>query len=165
MVSVSWMWFPFCIEIHMEDIYSIYLLKLYICTTCINHLKIMSTTLLSLNSLFFFLFIAPRNSPKMAMFLIYNIKNCSPHNIPFLSPHLVEMFLLNCTSLWWLCLLQEHENSPIWDCSLLWRALCITGTLSSLWAPTGNTALCSQLKQNKDFIFGYASAYQAKIVL
>lgn len=48
---------------------------------------------------FFFFLLPPEILPKWPYFSFIKIKNCSPYDIPFPSPTLVELFLLNFTSL------------------------------------------------------------------
>lgn len=108
----------FFILSHMEDIYSICLLNFYICTTCINCLKLWwwNSCLWVVICFPTFSFSLPQEILlKQPCFSFFQFKNCSPGDRPFLFTTLVEKFSSNCILLWWFVPLKNMErNKPIY---------------------------------------------------
>lgn len=142
----------FFILSHMEDIYSICLLNFYICTTCINCLKLWwcNSCLWVVICFPSFSFSLPQEILlKQPCFSFIQFKNCSPGGRPYLFTTLVEKFSSNCTLLWWFV-----PSWRIWKKKILsivtlliWlRALYITSHSDLLGEPKGDIAFCSQLE-------------------
>lgn len=142
----------FFILSHMEDIYSICLLNFYICTTCINCLKLWwwNSCLWVVICFPFFSFSLPQEILlKWPCFSLTQLKNCSPGDSPFLLTTLVEKFPLNCTLLWWFVpswRIWKKKILSIVILSIWLSALYITSHSDLLGEPAGDFALWSQLE-------------------